>query len=56
MNSQKRLSWVRLLPDALSFYVKKLKRKTGSGKNPAMWGEEAKPLENNDDAERKSDL
>ena len=41
--------------DALSFFVKKEKRKkeeaSPQGKNRAMWGEEAKPLEHKIDAE-----
>ena len=40
--------------------VKKRKKKkeeaSPQGKNRAMWGEEAKPLKHEDDAERKSDL
>ena len=41
------------------FVKKKEKKKeeaSPQGKNKAMWGEEAKPLEHKNDAERKSDL
>ena len=46
------------MSDALSFFVKKTKKEEAShqGKNRAMWGEEAEPVEHKNDAERKSDL
>ena len=48
------------IPVGRTFFVKNIKEKkeeaSPQGKNRAMWGEEAKPLEHKNDAERKSDL
>ena len=46
------------IPAGRTFVVEKKKKEEASpqGKNRAMWGEEAKPLEHKNDAERKSDL
>ena len=49
---------VSSIPVARTFSVEKKKKGEDSpqGKNRAVWGEEAKPLEHKNDAERKSDL
>ena len=50
---------VSSIPVGRTFFVKKKRKKeeaSPQGKNRAMWGEEAKPLKHNNDAERKSDL
>ena len=50
--------YVSSIPVVRTFFVKKKKKEEASpqGKNRAMWGEEAKPLQHKNDAERKSDL
>ena len=49
------------IPVGRTFFVKKKRKKkeeeaSPQGKNKAMWGEEAKPLKQTHDAEKKSDL
>ena len=48
---------MRSIPVGRTFFKKKTEEEASpQGKNRAMWGEEAKPLEPKNDAERKSDL
>ena len=47
------------IPVGRAFFLCEKLKKGGSltsGQNRAMWGEEAKPLQPKNDAERKSDL
>ena len=47
------------IPVVRTFFLcgkKKEEEASPQGKNRAMWGEEAKPLEHKNDAERKSGL
>ena len=45
------------IPVGRTFLVKKKEEEASpQGKNKAMWGEEAKPLKQTHDAEKKSDL